>query len=51
MNAAHLNTVPRERHVRPEDRREWTTVDYMEDNDIIAQPIDFDEEITDEFYD
>jgi len=51
MNAAHLNTVPRERHIRPEDRREWTTADYMEDNDIIAQPIDFDEELTDEFYD
>lgn len=50
MNAANLNTVPRDRHTRPEDIREWTTIDYMDDNDIIAEPIDFFEELTDEFY-
>lgn len=50
MNAAHLNTVPRERHKRPEDRREWTAVDYMDDNEIIGEPIDFDSDITQEWY-
>ena len=50
FNAAYLSTVPRDRHKRPDDRREYKAVDYMEDEDIIDEPIDFDEEITDEFY-
>jgi hypothetical protein len=50
MNAANLNTVPRERHTRPEDIREWTTIDYMDDNDIIAEPIDFFQDLTEEWY-
>jgi hypothetical protein len=50
FNAAYLNTVPRERHKRPEDRREWTSVDYMDDNDIIEEPVDFYEDLSEEWY-
>lgn len=51
FNAAHLSTVPRDRHKRPDDRRSWTDIDYLADEEISEIPIDFDEEITDEFYD
>jgi hypothetical protein len=51
FNAAHLSTVPRDRHQRSDDRRTWTEIDYLPDEEIIEAPIDFDEDITDEFYD
>jgi hypothetical protein len=51
FNAAYLSTVPRDRHQRPDDRRTWTEIDYLPDEEIIDSPIDFDEEFTDEFYD
>ena len=50
MNAAHLSTVPKDRHIRPQDRRQWTETDYLDDNEIVNEPIDFDEEINNEFY-
>jgi hypothetical protein len=50
MNAAHLSTVPRERHKRPDDRREWTNIDYLEDNEVIEEPIDFNDDFTEEWY-
>ena len=49
-NAAHLSTVPKDRHKRADDKRTWTDIDYLEDNEITNQPIDFDEEINNEFY-
>ncbi len=51
MTAAHLSTIPRERHVRPQDRREWKEIDYLDDSEIVEQTIDFDEDITEDFYD
>jgi hypothetical protein len=51
FNAAHLSTVPRDRHKRPDDRRTWTELDYLPDEEVIDLPIDFDEELTNEFYD
>jgi hypothetical protein len=51
FNAAHISTVPRDRHKRPEDFREWTDLDYLDDDEITAQPIDFNEEETNEWYD
>ena len=50
MNAAYLSTVPKDRHSRPADKREWTHVDYLDDNDILSTPLDFDEDINNEFY-
>jgi hypothetical protein len=49
-NAAHLSTVPKNRHQRPDDKRTWTDIDYLEDNDISNTTIDFDEEINNDFY-
>jgi hypothetical protein len=49
-NSAGLSTVQRQRHKRSDDIREWTNLDYMEDTDIIAQPIDFFEDETGEWY-
>lgn len=51
FNAAHLSTIPKFRHKRSADRREWTEVDYMEDTEILDQPIDFFEEESNEWYD
>jgi hypothetical protein len=51
FNAAYLSTVPRDRHKRPDDRRTWTEIDYLPDEEIIDSPFDFDEELTNEFYD
>lgn len=50
FNAAGLSTVPKERHTRPEDRRSWTEIDYLEDDEIESKPIDFDEDQTWEWY-
>ena len=50
FNSAGLSTVPRIRHIRSADKREWTDTDYLEDNEILDQPIDFDEEDTFEWY-
>jgi hypothetical protein len=50
INSAGISTVPRDRHIRPDDRRTWTDIDYLEDTDIIDQPIDFFEEETEEWY-
>ena len=49
-NAAGLSTIQRGRHQRPVDKREWTDIDYLADEEIISQPIDFDQEISDEWY-
>jgi hypothetical protein len=49
-NSAMLSTVKRARHQRSEDRRMWTDIDYLSDDEIIEQPIDFDEDVTEEFY-
>ncbi len=50
FNAAGLSTVPKDRHKRPDDRREWTNIDYMSDDEIESQPLDFFEEDTNEWY-
>jgi hypothetical protein len=50
MNAANLSTIPKDRHTRPDDRRTWTDVDYLEDNDIALEQIAFDEDINNEFF-
>lgn len=50
FNSAGLSTVSRKRHKRSEDRREWTDIDYLDDNEILDEPIDFDEEETSEWY-
>lgn len=50
FNAAYLSTVPRDRHQRPMDKREWKEIDYMEDADIIEQPIDFYEEEENDYW-
>jgi hypothetical protein len=50
FNAAGLSTVPRDRHKRSSDRREWTEIDYLEDTDIMSLPIDFDEENTNDWF-
>jgi hypothetical protein len=50
FNSAGLSTVPKERHKRSVDRREWTQIDYMADEEIESMPLDFDEDITEEFY-
>lgn len=49
-NSAGLSTVQRVRHQRPVDRREWTGIDYLSDEEIISQPLDFYEEETGEWY-
>lgn len=50
FNAAYLSTVQRKRHQRPDDRRVWKEIDYMDDEEILNQPIDFDDDITQEFW-
>ena len=50
FNAAHLSTVPRDRHTRPLDRREWGPIDLLEDHEVIMEPIDFYPEITEDIY-
>jgi hypothetical protein len=50
INSAGISTVPRDRHSRSIDRREWTDIDYLEDYEILDQPIDFYEEETGEWY-
>jgi len=51
FNAAYLSTIPKDRHTRPDDRRTWTEIDYLPDEEIIDSPIDFYEEETSDFYD
>jgi hypothetical protein len=50
FNSAGLSTVPRDRHKRSSDRREWTDIDYLDDDEILEQPIDFDEDLTEDFF-
>jgi hypothetical protein len=50
FNSAGLSTVPRDRHKRSSDRREWTDIDYLDDDEILDQPIDFDEDLTEDFF-
>jgi hypothetical protein len=50
FNSAGLSTIPKDRHTRPDDRRSWTEIDYMSDDEIIEQPLDFDNEETEEWY-
>lgn len=50
FNSAGISTIPRNRHMRPADRREWTDMDYLEDHEILDEPIDFYEEETEEWY-
>lgn len=50
FNAAYLSTVPKDRHIRPDDKREWKEIDYLDDDEIDNEPIDFYEEETDEWY-
>ena len=47
-NSAGLSTVQRKKHVRPEDIREWSREDYMDEQGI--ETLDFDEDITNEFW-
>lgn len=51
FNSAGLSTVPKNRHIRPDDRRSWTEVDYLSDDEIESTTIDFDSEETAEWYD
>lgn len=51
FNAAYLSTIPKDRHTRPDDRRTWTEIDYLPDEEIIDSPLDFYEEETSDFYD
>lgn len=48
FNAAGLSTVPKERRKKPEDVREWSREDYMDDEQF--EVIDFDAELTEEFF-
>lgn len=50
FNSAGLHTVPKERHKRPQDMREWTTIDFMDDDEIESTSIDFDEEESNEWF-
>ena len=50
FNSAGLSTIPRNRHVRPDDNRMWTDIDYLDDDEILEQPLDFDSEESDEWY-
>lgn len=50
FNSAGLSTIQRNRHQRPLDRREWTDIDYLADEEILDTPIDFDEEETHEWF-
>ncbi len=50
-NSAGLSTIQRKRHLRPDDRRMWTDIDYLSDDEVLSQPIDFNEEETSEWYD
>lgn len=50
FNAAGLSTIPKIRHKRSDDRRTWTEIDYLSDEEILDQPIDFFEEETEEWY-
>ncbi len=50
FNSAMLSTIPRNRHIRPSDHREWTDMDFLEDDEIISEPIDFDQDETEEFF-
>lgn len=50
FNSAGLSTVPKDRHIRPDDRRSWEALDYLEDHEIISQPLDFYPELEEEYY-
>jgi len=50
FNSAGLHTVPKERHKRPQDIREWTDIDFMDDDEIESNPIDFYEDDTNEWF-
>lgn len=50
FNSANLSTIPRQRHKRSSDRREWSEIDYLSDEDIVEQPIDFYSDVDEELW-
>lgn len=48
FNAAGLSTIPRDRRQKPEDVREWSREDYMDDEEY--EVLDFDPYLEEEIY-